>query len=132
MKTLIVEDEYSSRLFLEEALKRYGTVDVAVNGKESVEAVRDALLAGAPYDLVCMDIMMPELDGNEAVKQIRALEAKTGRVSSEGARILMTTALGDMKNLMAAFGNLCDGYLTKPIKLESLQKELASLGLISE
>ena len=115
MKTLIVDDDPVSRLLLQGCLKVYGATNVAVNGKEAVEAMRLALEANDPYDLICLDIMMPMLDGHGALKQIRALEADKGIWSSHGAKVVMTTALGDMKNVNTAFGSLCDAYLVKPI-----------------
>ena len=66
MKTLIVEDDFTSRLLLQEILKRFGEIHIAVNGKEAVAAVRSAMDAGVPYDLICLDMMMPEMDGREA------------------------------------------------------------------
>jgi CheY-like chemotaxis protein len=78
MKTLIVEDDFTSRLFLQTVLSRYGECHIAVNGKEAVEAHRTAGEDGKRYDLICMDIMMPEIDGREAVKQVRALEEARG------------------------------------------------------
>jgi len=70
MKTLIAEDDFTGRLLLQEILKRYGALHIAVNGKEAVEAVRTAMDAGEPYDLVCLDIMMPEMDGYQALAEI--------------------------------------------------------------
>ena len=63
MKTLIVEDDFTSRLYLQELLKGYGPTHIAVNGKEAIEATHLALEAGEPYNLICLDIMMPEMDG---------------------------------------------------------------------
>ena len=67
MKTLIVEDEPTSRLLLQAILSGYGDCDIATDGEEAVEAFRSALEQGVPYNLVCMDIMMPKLDGHEAL-----------------------------------------------------------------
>jgi two-component system, chemotaxis family, chemotaxis protein CheY len=130
MKTLIVEDDFTSRLLLQELLKPYGSSHVAVNGKEAVEAVRLALRQGEPYDLICMDIMMPEMDGQEALKEIRACEDQSGLPLEQQAKIVMTTALGDVKNVMAAYSSLCDGYLTKPIHKDELLKTLIACGLL--
>ena len=131
MKTLIVEDDFTSRLLLQDLLKSYGPSHIAVNGKEAVEAVRQAMEDGKPYDLICMDIMMPEMDGQEALRQIREQEDVRGILSTDGAKIVMTTALTDSKNLIAAYRSLCDAYLAKPIEKAKLLKELRKLELIS-
>lgn len=130
MKTLIVEDDFTSRLLMQELLKIYGPVHIAVNGKEALDAVRIALLANEPYDLICLDIMMPEMDGQQALSEIRALEESQGVFSSEGSKIMMTTVLADLKNVSSAYMNLCDAYLTKPVQRSVLEKELRTLTLI--
>ena len=130
MKSLIVEDEFTSRLLLQEILKSYGPVHIAVNGKEAVEAVRVALEGDDPYGLICLDILMPEMSGQEALRQIRGDEEARGIMSSSGAKILMITAVEDPKNVFAAFGSLCDAYLTKPIHKAKLLAELRKLKLI--
>jgi len=129
MKTLIVEDDFTSRLLLQELLKSYGPCHIAVNGKEAVEATA-AALEDEPYDLICLDIMMPEMDGQEALRRIREQEEARDILSSNGAKIVMTTALGDIKNVIAAYKSLCDGYLTKPIQKAKLLEELRKLELI--
>ena len=127
MKSLIVDDDFTSRLLLQQLLAPYGEAHIAVNGKEAIAAFRGGLEAGQPYDLVCLDIMMPEKDGHQALKEMRALEENRGVVSAQGAKIIMTTALGDLKNVASAYLHLCDGYLVKPIdkaKLIALLDEL--------
>ena len=130
MKTLIVEDDFTSRLLLQELLKIYGPTHIAVNGKEAVEAARVSMAAGEPYNLICLDIMMPEMDGQEALRQIRELEATLGILPLEGTKIMMTTAVADPKSVMKAFSNLCDAYLTKPIQKAKLREEMRKLKLI--
>jgi two-component system, chemotaxis family, chemotaxis protein CheY len=130
MKALIVEDDFTSRLLLQAILKSYGPTHIAVNGQEAVEAVRLALEADKPYDLICLDIMMPKLDGHGALKQIRALEEAKGIWSTQGAKVVMTTALRDMKNVMTAFEGLADAYLAKPIDKTKLLETVRQLALI--
>jgi two-component system, chemotaxis family, chemotaxis protein CheY len=120
VRMLLVEDDFASRLLLQTFLSRYGECHVAVNGREAVEAFRTAMEQGQKYDLICMDIMMPEMDGREAVRQVRALEESRGILSSSGAKIIMATAVEDVKEVSRCFKELCDAYLVKPIDLSQL------------
>jgi two-component system chemotaxis response regulator CheY len=130
MKTLIVEDDFTSRLFLQTFLSRFGECHIAVNGTEAVEAFRIASQSGSPYNLICMDIMMPGMDGKEAVKQVRALEEIRGIDSTDGVKIIMTTAVTNLKEIVQSFRELCDAYLFKPIDMAKLLHELSTLGLV--
>ncbi len=130
VKVLLVEDDFASRLLLQTFLSRYGECHVAVNGKEAVEACRIALELGQKYDLICMDIMMPEMDGRAAVRQVRALEESRGILSSSGAKIIMTTAVEDVKEVSRCFRELCDAYLVKPIDLSQLLDLMKRYGLV--
>ena len=130
MKTLIVEDELTSRVVLRELLKRFGLPHVAMNGAEAVEAVQTAISAGEPYDLICLDIEMPEMDGQEALKQIRRLEDRAGLTRDTRARVFMTTSHADRDNVVAAIQSQCDYFLVKPIDGKGLLEELKRFGLI--
>ena len=135
MRILIVEDDMTSRLLLGKMLEPFGTCDTAVNGKKAVEAFRQAHESGTPYALVCLDIMMPEMDGQAALKAIRAQEEALALPPSRAAKIVMTTALRDLDNVTNAYRELCDGYLVKPIlreKLVALLKELDLLTLTED
>ncbi len=127
MKTLVVEDDLTSRIFLQEALAPWGEVHVAVDGREAVLAFARAQARGEPYDLVCLDILMPGTDGLAALKEIRRLEEETG--SASAAKVLMTTVLGDKGNVMTAFREQCDGYLIKPFDQRKLVEQLAKCGV---
>ena len=130
MKTLIVEDDFTSRTLLHELLQGYGPCHIAVNGKEAVKAVAAALQEHQPYDLICLDILMPEMDGQQALERIRADEEARGISSANSVKIVMTTALPDPKNVDKAFYNLCDAYLVKPIDRDQLVKTLQKLHLV--
>lgn len=131
MKTLIVEDDFTSRLLLQELLKSYGPTHLAVNGREAVEAFRHALQAQQPYSLICLDIMMPEMDGQTALREIRQLEEANSIFSTDGAKVIMTTALDHPKDVIAAFSGLCDAYLVKPIDKAKLLEHLRAMHLIT-
>src|ERR1035438_3333871 len=130
MRALIVEDDFTCRLLLQSFLAPYGECHIAVNGKEAVVAFRLAQESGQPYDLICMDIMMPEMDGQTAVREIRALEEAAGTLSTSGVKIIMTSALDDMKNVMQSFQSLCDAYLFKPIDSGKLLDHLRDFQLV--
>jgi two-component system chemotaxis response regulator CheY len=130
MKTLIVEDDSISRVLLEEFLKSFGPVSTATNGSDAVDAVREAIEEGRPFDLVCMDIMMPLMDGQSALISIREMEKSYDITAGNRVKIVMTSALSDMKNTSTAFENLCDAYLFKPIDRKRLLGILSSLRLI--
>jgi len=102
---------------------------MAANGREGVEAVRTALEAGERYDLVCLDIMMPEMDGLEALRQMRLLEESNGIGALNRAKIIMTTGVANRENVPRAHEMHCNCSLSKPFRKEKLQQKLRKLGL---
>ena len=130
MKILIAEDDFASRKYMLRFLSKYGECDVTVDGMEAVDAFTMALDAEEGYDLVCLDIMMPELDGYQALKQIREYEKEKGISEEDGAKIIMTTALNEGRNVTKAFELGCVAYAGKPIDQEKFENVLRKLGLI--
>jgi two-component system, chemotaxis family, chemotaxis protein CheY len=84
---------------------------------------------GQRYDLVCLDIMMPGMDGQETLKRLRAIEAELGVAAADRTKVIMTTALEDHENVMSAFSNACDGYVVKPIEKRKFLETLQEIGL---
>jgi two-component system chemotaxis response regulator CheY len=128
---LIVEDEFLSRKLVGHYIEKYGSYDVAVNGEEALDAVRAAYDENRPYDVVFLDIMMPDKSGLAVLKDIRELEEKRGIASVDGLKVIMTTALGDAKSVMEAFRNQCEAYITKPYTEEAFAAQMKKLGLIA-
>ncbi len=132
MKILIAEDDFASRKFMMRFLTKYGECDVTVDGGEAVEAFKMALDQGEGYDLICMDIMMPCIDGYQALKQIRNIEKEYNIPEERSVKIIMTTALSEGKNVTKAFELGCTAYAGKPIDRDKFENELRKLALITE
>ncbi len=130
LRMLIVEDDITSRLLLQTYLSQFGECHIAVNGMEAVSAFEQALNNHSPYDFVCMDIRMPEMDGRQAVRQLRAMEGARGILSSRGTKIIMVTSIGDVREVFRCFEELCDGYLVKPVDLAQLRAHLINFELV--
>jgi two-component system, chemotaxis family, chemotaxis protein CheY len=131
MRFLIVEDDFTSRQLMQIYLAEFGQAFVAVNGREAVAAFETALNEGQPYDMVCLDIMMPEMDGQQALKAIREIEKQHSIGGLDGVKVIMTTAKGESKDVFTAFKNGCEVYMVKPVRKDALLKEMQKLGLLS-
>ncbi|MBF0626901.1 MAG: response regulator [Magnetococcales bacterium] len=131
MKILICDDEAHNRLLMEKILSPYGRCDLMMNGKEALESFEMALMDGDPYDLVCLDIMMPEMDGQEALRKIRELERAQNIDESEEAAIFMVTALNTEEHVVQAFfRGGCTDYLAKPVTRDRVLEKMRQYNLI--
>ena len=111
-------------------LSKYGECDVTVDGMEAVDAFMMAHEEGEPYDLICLDVMMPVMDGLQALKGIRDIEKQSNIPEEKMARIIMTTALNDEKTVKTAFDLGCTVYSGKPLDQERFEQALKKLGLL--
>ncbi len=129
MKILIVEDDPLSQQLLLRYLKDQGEMVIAEDGERALAEFRAAHVDSRPFDLICLDIMLPLLDGQAVLRQVRLAEESWGVGGLAGCKVLMLTALRDAGNVMTAFRSQCEGYLSKPISKERLFSEIRSLGL---
>jgi two-component system chemotaxis response regulator CheY len=129
-RLLVVEDDFGSRRMMQKLLEDYGSVDVVVDGEEAVSAVKLASGEKQPYDVIFMDIMMPRMDGQQALKLIREYERASGVSPVDEVRIIMTTVLEDPKNVIEAyFKGGATAYIIKPVDRQKIKTELAKLGI---
>jgi len=121
---LVAEDNEINALLARALLLKMGHQPiVATNGIEAIEFWRAAHASGTPFDRVLMDVHMPSLDGLEATRQIRALEAEAGTARTP---ILALTANAFAEDRDACYEAGMDGFLVKPLDRESLAAALAS------
>ncbi len=131
LKILIVEDDFMVRQVLRDILEEYGVVDIVVNGEEAIQAFRVAWRKDEPYDLLCMDIMMPIMDGNQALIKIREVETSIGITGSSEVKVIMISALDDVKTVVKSYAKGgATSYIVKPIEKERLIGEMRAIGLL--
>ena len=125
LSILVAEDNEINALLMRSLLSRLGhKVVITTNGEAALESWLSAKSAGSPYDLVFMDIQMPELNGIETTKRIRNLEAgQAGRRTP----ILALTANTLVEDRYACFEAGMDGFLIKPLDRDKLAEAIADL-----
>ncbi len=133
MKTLIVEDDYLSRALLSTMLSEYGVCHFAENGQEGLELFEKAYSKKDPYTLICLDIMMPVLDGLKTLVSLREKELQKGVAKKDRVKVIMVTAIDDKDSIINAFkAGECEAYLTKPVDKEKLIGHIHQLGLVDK
>ena len=130
MRVLVVEDEPDIRELFLTYIEPYGRGDAVANGLDALDAIGDALTQRDPYGIVLLDIMMPKMGGREALAGIRELELEHNIHPGQGAKVIMTTALGDPDSVLGSFRDQCDGYIIKPVTRDNLLDGLRDAGLI--
>lgn len=131
-RILIVDDDRLCRLLTHEMLDDVGECHLAEDGNIAVEMFAAALEGGKPYELVCLDIMMPGMDGHTALKAMRNMEERHGRSGRDGCKVVMTTALRESSHCVQSFREGCEAYVTKPIDQNHLLKTIGELGFFEQ
>lgn len=125
MRILIVDDDQSVHMYLEQILSAFGQCDSALLGEEGVTLFKEAHLNGQPYDVVLMDILMPGMNGHETAGKMRAIEDDLKISKYHQFKLVMITSLVDESNVSKAFFDsnaLC--YIVKPLIKENVLDEL--------
>ncbi len=132
MKCLIAEDDLVARKVLETILSEISECHTASNGEKALAAFTVALDQGDPYDLLCLDIMMPEMDGHQVLKAIRELEEAAGVDELSCVKIIMITSTTDPHHVLGAFRAGCEAYIVKPVDRSKLFGEMNKLALFTK
>jgi two-component system chemotaxis response regulator CheY len=127
MRSLIVDDEEIGRLMLTTFLEDFGLCDQAENGKIALDMIDLAASEGTPFNLICLDIVMPVMDGTTTLKEIRERDLK----NRARTKVFMISACSSPQDIEDAFfeGD-CDYYVVKPFQREAVTQMLQRHKLI--
>ena len=127
-RILVVEDDETSRLLLCTVLSKFGTCEIVADGQQAVQAYHAALDEDRPFDLICLDIKLPGMDGGKVLKYLRRHEAVTKATST--VKVVVISGVRASEQVLDMYRLGCQGYLMKPIKVENLLTRLSELEVI--
>lgn len=127
---MIAEGDFICRRLLKNLLSAHGQCDIAVDGQEVLQAFKMAHQEETPYDLLCLDILLPENNGLEIWNSIRTYEKKHEIQEASRIKIIMSSVLDSYKDNLVSFREECEAYLAKPITKEKLDEILQRFGLV--
>lgn len=127
MRSLIVDDELVSRTKLQVLVSEFGPCQAVESGREAVVAFHQGWENYLPLDLIWLDLVMPGMDGEETLIQIRNLENDMGLGPTARVKVVMVTAKSDMQTVRNLMRAGCDDYLVKPFQFEAVRRKIAQL-----
>jgi two-component system, chemotaxis family, chemotaxis protein CheY len=130
MKTLAVEDVCMMRKLLEKLLSPFGACDSVENGTEALIKFSHTCLNEEKYDVIFLDLMLPEISGEDVLREIRDIENNLGIKKEERVKIIICSALSDYENVIKIVKKHCDAYISKPFYKQIIYKTLKQLKLI--
>ncbi|WP_027722316.1 response regulator [Maridesulfovibrio zosterae] len=125
MRFLIIDDDETVHMYLEQLLSPYARLDAVFSGAEAIDKYQEAYAEKDPYSTIFMDILMPEMDGHEVTKKLRDLEKSMNVDGPDEFKLVMITSLKDTKNVSQAFFKGCAScYIVKPFNKVQVMNEL--------
>ncbi len=131
IRALIVEDVFLIQRVIERFIEPYGTFRVSNNGKEALKIYAEYFFNGEAFNLVCLDIYLPEMNGLKVLKHIREFEKEIHLSEDERSKIVIISSVTHPGTLQQAYDLGCDYYITKPFSKDDVVRALKKLKLIS-
>lgn len=129
MKILVVDDEFVSRKKMEKIMMEFGESVPVESGKEAVESFAKALDENKPFNLITLDIEMPDMNGTETLQKVRRIEKELKIQKEDQVKILMVTAHSQKEYVINSVQSGCNGYIVKPFEKQTIIKKLFDLHL---
>lgn len=130
MKILVVDDDFVSRKKMEIIMQNFGDCDTAKNGEDAVGIFKLACETGSPYEVIALDISMPDIDGFEVLTKIREIEDACGVDPGRRAKVIMVTAKSDKATVVECVQTGCNDYIVKPVNWKIVFNKLVKLKVL--
>jgi len=131
VRCLVVDDDELGRELICHYLEGIAVCDMAEDGLKAVDLFRSAFEGGQPYNLIILDIVMPEMDGHTAAKEIRLIEKEWGVSIHEGVTVIVLSSLNTPDAVINAYLSARSAaHLVKPVQPEKLLETLSKMGLL--
>ena len=129
MKILVVDDELVSRKKMEKIMGLFGECLAVDSGDAALKAFKDAMAREKPFDLITLDVSMPEMDGTEVLYEIRKIEKKKNIPRASWSKVIMVSAQSDKETVVLCIQVGCDNFITKPFDRAIMATKMAELGI---
>lgn len=129
MKILIVDDDAVSRDLIKKLLSDLAEFEFAENGVQALDVYKKGWENWAPFDLITLDITMPDMDGKEVLQTIRTIENEKKVPKDKRVKIIMTSAKADKETILTCVSMGCDDYISKPFNKDIILKKIRKVGL---
>ena len=127
-KILVVDDDHISRLKMQAIMEDFGECHVAKRGGDALKLFKKAFDGHVPFDLITLDIAMPDMDGTEVLYAIREKENKNKISKQDQVKIIMVTSHSDKGHLMTCIQSGCNDFIVKPFDVNSIIKKIDRIG----
>ncbi|MGE5856465.1 MAG: response regulator [Syntrophaceae bacterium] len=130
LRILVLEDDASTCRLMQIFLDQIGECRIVSGGRTALDSFQSALDQGKPFDLLLLDIMVPEINGIDVLKKVRTIERSRGIHDRNRAKVIITSSLSDARNMEQARSAESDGYLVKPVNRAKLFSTIRTMGLL--
>lgn len=129
MRILVVDDDVVSRKKMEKILEEFGDCFLVESGKDAIKIFKEAWGMGVPFDLISLDIGLPDMSGIDVLKHIRQIEKDKSIAKDKASRIMMVTSHADQNFVLGSVEAGCNNYIVKPFARNKVVEKLEHLGL---
>lgn len=130
MRILVVDDDGPNRKLLRDIVSKLGECETAEGGQEAISAFQKAWEDWRPFNLIFLDILMPEIDGRQVLLKIREIEKEKKISEQHQIRIIMVTGVSEEEMVMDCLRNGCDEFIVKPLDIKLVFEKIKKLGLL--